>query len=64
MSRFEPDYPYNYPRIFQTEPNTCVPTTIKIVLEMLRHKIDGIPDLSVDQIAKIIGTKEDGTPQG
>lgn len=64
VSRFEIDYPYNYPRIFQTEPNTCVPTTIKIVLEMMRHKIDGIPDLSVDQIAKIVGTQEDGTPLG
>ncbi len=46
------------------EGNLCVPICIKIVLETMRHKINGIPNISINRIKKIINTQSDGTPLG
>ena len=46
------------------EGNLCVPISIKIVLETMRHKIKGIPNISINRIKKIIDTQIDGTPLG
>jgi hypothetical protein len=35
-----------------------------MVLETMRQKIEGIPNLSIDRIARIIETQNDGTPLG
>lgn len=61
------DFPYAfYPKIFQdpSQGNFCVPICIKIVLDTLQYKVEGIPSLSVDEIAKIVLTESDGTPAG
>lgn len=61
------DFPFDYlQRIPQGsgEGNLCVPICIKIVLETMRHRIKGIPNLSINRINKIIETQSDGTPLG
>jgi len=51
------------PLILQQEDFFCVPVCIKMVLEYIRNLVpDGkIPNLEVEDIAKIIDTNEDGT---
>jgi len=65
MAAMTGDFPYDsYPKIYQTDPNNCLPICEKIVLDTMKHKIKGIPDLSVEEISSIIGTEADGTLQG
>ena len=60
------DYPFKgYPDERQDpDESTCVPICIYIVLHIMRDRIDGIPELTQEQIAKIIETMDDGTPLG
>ncbi|MFB0544009.1 MAG: hypothetical protein ACETVR_04435 [Candidatus Bathyarchaeia archaeon] len=60
-------FPYDYyPKIYQklSEENLCVPICIKIVLETMRHRVQRIPRLTIEKIAKKIGTEADATPLG
>lgn len=63
----EYDFPFaGYPQVFQ-DPNegTCVPICLYIAMKILELKgVQGVPDLTWSQIAKIIGTEADGTPLG
>ena len=61
------DFPYDsFVKIFQEpdQENLCIPLCIKMVLETVRQKVEGIPTLSIDRISQIIGTQSDGTPLG
>lgn len=65
MAAIKKDFPYDYyPKIDQTDGYSCIPICEKIVLETMKHKIKGIPDLSIEEISSTIGTEKDGTPQG
>jgi len=52
----------DYPEIYQ-DPNEsmCVPVCLKIVLEIMKKTVKGIPNLSIKKIANLIGTDADGT---
>jgi len=51
------------PVIPQEDDYTCTPACIKMLLEFVRNTHSGyVPDMNVDEIAKIIGTDELGTP--
>jgi hypothetical protein len=60
------DYPFKgYPDVRQDpDESTCVPICIYIALHIMRERIEGIPELTQEQIEKIIETKDDGTPIG
>ena len=61
-----PGFPFDdYPRFFQDpDENTCVPVCMKMVLEIMRTNVQGIPNLNVKKIADIIETAIDGTLLG
>lgn len=65
MASEKKDFPYDYySKIYQTDAYSCIPICEKIVLDVMKYKIQGIPDLSIEEISSIIGTEKDGTPQG
>lgn len=50
------------PVILQREEHTCVPTCIKMLLEFLSQKDTSLPNITIEEIAELMGTTALGTP--